>query len=305
MVLSDFGMHLMSRWAPVHDAESGVAYESPAVAAGEEQDTRRDIYAIGAVLYYCLTGQPPYSGTTAEEVRSKILSGPPKPIRDVQPKADSALARIAEKAMAREVRHCYADSAALEEALEGKCESGMKRFPSILIIAFLLVATALTSFWLGSAFRRDRTVPSVPVQYVSESITTTPAQPLIYPSLFPVPQLRVDGVEVTTPGMLARIALGWDHPEGVCTYAPLSSAITAPAQVEIILERSASRDEAPVEVGRFISPQIGEWVSPAPLEFKDRVEDPGIYSYQIKIRTQNAIIRAEHLRLKVELRKEE
>lgn len=88
--------------------EGTAPYMSPAVAAGEAEDTRCDIYGVGALLYEMLTGRRPYEGATLEEVRRKILSGPPQPIRELNPKADPALTRVAEWAMAREQRERYA-----------------------------------------------------------------------------------------------------------------------------------------------------------------------------------------------------
>jgi len=84
-----------------------VPYLSPAVVAGEIEDTRRDIYALGAVLYEMLTGKPPYSGG-ADEIRRLILSEPPRAIRELNPEADPALTAVAGRAMARQQRNRYA-----------------------------------------------------------------------------------------------------------------------------------------------------------------------------------------------------
>ena len=112
--LSDFGLAQTFFNDSLMDVESshceGTApYMSPAVAAGEAEDTRCDIYAFGAVLYEMLTGRPPYEGETTKAVLNQIKSGPPRPILQVKPKAPPGLARIAEWAMAREHRDRYAD----------------------------------------------------------------------------------------------------------------------------------------------------------------------------------------------------
>jgi len=89
--------------------EGTAAYMSPAVAAGEAEDTRCDIYSFGALLYEMLTGSPPYQGRSAKEILDQIRAGPPRPITSVNPRADRGLAAIASGALARELRERYAE----------------------------------------------------------------------------------------------------------------------------------------------------------------------------------------------------
>ena len=88
--------------------EGTAPYMSPAVAQGEAEDTRCDIYAFGAVMYELLTGQPPYTGRTPQIILDQVLKGPPPPISQVNPKANPGLVTIAEGCMARELRDRYA-----------------------------------------------------------------------------------------------------------------------------------------------------------------------------------------------------
>jgi serine/threonine protein kinase len=88
--------------------EGTAPYLSPALAAGEAEDTRCDIYAFGAMLYEMLTGRPPYEGQTTQEILKLIRAGPPRSILDLNPDAPRELAAIANAAMARELRDRYA-----------------------------------------------------------------------------------------------------------------------------------------------------------------------------------------------------
>ena len=60
------------------------AYMSPEQAAGKisELDQRTDSYALGAILYEILTGQPPYRGAGALALVKQVIQGPPPPLKD-------------------------------------------------------------------------------------------------------------------------------------------------------------------------------------------------------------------------------
>src|SRR6266540_3967660 len=56
-------------------------YMSPEQAAGEQNlDPRTDTYALGVVLYEMLTGQPPFTGLSAQAIFAQIMAEEPRPI---------------------------------------------------------------------------------------------------------------------------------------------------------------------------------------------------------------------------------
>jgi serine/threonine-protein kinase len=92
----DFGASRLVRTSDDRAAQFGAPqYWSPEQAAGtEELDHRTDIYAMGVVLYVCLTGRLPFDADDPQRVRARIVSRPfPNPLA-VDPGLHPDLAQI-------------------------------------------------------------------------------------------------------------------------------------------------------------------------------------------------------------------
>lgn len=63
-------------------------------------DIRSDIFALGATLFYCLTGTPPYCSNFDEEELTKRLSEPPPSVTTLRDDIPASLASVIEKMMA-------------------------------------------------------------------------------------------------------------------------------------------------------------------------------------------------------------
>jgi protein kinase-like protein/sulfatase-modifying factor enzyme 1 len=62
------------------------AYMSPEQASGERRiDARSDVYALAAVLYEMLAGEPPFTGPNAQAIVARILVDAPRAVRTIRP----------------------------------------------------------------------------------------------------------------------------------------------------------------------------------------------------------------------------
>ncbi len=92
-------------------------YMSPEqVIAAPDLDIRCDIYALGAVLYYCLVGTDPYRGTLQEVLHAHRSAPVPDP-RTLRPEVSHHLAEIVNGCMAKERDDRYRDPQQLRTAL--------------------------------------------------------------------------------------------------------------------------------------------------------------------------------------------
>ena len=92
-------------------------YMPPEQARGEPIDERADVYAIGAMLYHLLAGEPPYAGETSQHVLSKVTAEPPVPLAQRVPGVAPDLLAIVERAMARDPSARYPTARELADDL--------------------------------------------------------------------------------------------------------------------------------------------------------------------------------------------
>jgi serine/threonine-protein kinase len=94
------------------------AYMSPEQAAGQDDvDARSDIYSLGAVMYFLLTGQPPFQRQKAIQMIVAHLHDPIVPPAGLRPEIPSDLEEVVLRCLAKEPDQRYADIEAAEEAL--------------------------------------------------------------------------------------------------------------------------------------------------------------------------------------------
>ena len=93
-------------------------YISPEQVKGQRGDQRSDVYALGAMLYEMLTGQPPFVGSNPLAVMNERLLIDPKPARELNPEISPELEEVLFRALERDPRHRYSTAAEMAWELE-------------------------------------------------------------------------------------------------------------------------------------------------------------------------------------------
>ncbi|MCI0701441.1 MAG: serine/threonine-protein kinase [Planctomycetia bacterium] len=146
-------------------------YMAPEQAAGGKQlGPPADIYALGAILYECLTGQPPFTGSEPMSVLLKVVNEAPKDVRSLRPEVPRDLAAVTMKCLEKDALRRYPSAEALADDLRRfldnrptkarpatnfeRARMWTRRNPAVAsllgVLAFVLVSTfvAVTVLWM-------------------------------------------------------------------------------------------------------------------------------------------------------------
>jgi serine/threonine-protein kinase len=123
--LLDFGLVRAPDWGaePTRLTSRGALlgtplYMAPEQARGAETaDARSDLYSLGALAYFLLTGQPPFQRDTALETIAAHLADPVPPLTAARPDVPADVEAVVLRCLAKSATDRFPDVRALEEAL--------------------------------------------------------------------------------------------------------------------------------------------------------------------------------------------
>jgi serine/threonine-protein kinase len=124
---------------------------SPEQATGAQADTRSDVYSLGCVAFFALTGRAPFDDTSAAALLTKHASAPAPPLLSVRKSVPAAFAAAVDRCLAKnpDDRFASADdlAAAVRQSvrLHGDVPAPVRAFVADARSAGSEVATSLSA----------------------------------------------------------------------------------------------------------------------------------------------------------------
>jgi serine/threonine protein kinase len=122
--VTDFGLTKLTQEAWADSPGSGLIVGSPNYQAPEQLlpgsnqiGPETDVYAIGAILYECLSGRPPFEGSEPREVVQMVVNEEPPEISSICRGVDRDITAIATRCLMKDPRHRYPSAADLADDL--------------------------------------------------------------------------------------------------------------------------------------------------------------------------------------------
>ncbi|RME84827.1 MAG: serine/threonine protein kinase [Planctomycetota bacterium] len=107
-LLTDFGLAKQMETQTLAITRAGTLIGTPeymapeqALGAVEKITYAADIYGLGAILYFCLTGKPPFEGEKLIHILEKVVHQPPIPLTVYQPDIPPEISQLCNQAMAK------------------------------------------------------------------------------------------------------------------------------------------------------------------------------------------------------------
>ena len=173
-LVADFGIALAVQQAGgARMTQTGLSlgtpqYMSPEQAMGDKHvDARADIYALGAVTYEMLTGEPPFTGASVQAIVAKVMNAEPEAPslirKTIPPGVESAVLRALAKLPADRPSTAAEFSSGLIGAAAAPAlpstrvrSAGHRLWQGIAGVALIVATSALVVSW-----RRPTAVPRV------------------------------------------------------------------------------------------------------------------------------------------------
>jgi serine/threonine protein kinase len=158
---------------------------SPEQASGEAIDCRSDQFSLGCVIYFMLTGRPPFRADSAMGVLNRICHHKHRPLQDVNASVPRELSRLVDRLLAKSANARFASSQACEAELSrllSAVQSGRlrlietrqrTRLPFKIFSALALATCALVAPFAVQSYLGDAAAEKKPAETDAQPNSTT------------------------------------------------------------------------------------------------------------------------------------
>lgn len=158
-VVSDFGVARVEGAARITTTGAALGtphYMSPEQMGSGNVDARADVYGLGCVVYEMLTGTPPFSGSTAQELMARHALDPPPPLRTLRPAITEWVESVVLKALAKTPADRFPSTVQFADALRASAPAaGAERPDSIAVLPFVNLRADAETEYLGEALAEE------------------------------------------------------------------------------------------------------------------------------------------------------
>jgi serine/threonine-protein kinase len=159
-LVADFGIALAvhqaggSRMTQTGLSLGTPAYMSPEQAMGEREiGARSDVYALGAMTYEMLAGEPPFTGPNSQAIVAKVLTEQPPPLRPKRPTVSPTVEAAILTALQKLPADRWGSAKEFSDALVGTGPQRTQPVPTVAMPAAVAIRGPRRSYlaWAGWA----------------------------------------------------------------------------------------------------------------------------------------------------------